>query len=129
VKWDNLRCNRQQVFPELALWERVKDGGPDELASYLEHYPDGTFASLAPTRQNAADVPSSEEARPPAAAPEPADALDFDFWDSIKDSSRPKELSAYLERHPDGHFPNLARARLACSPEDVMAAAEEPLDA
>jgi hypothetical protein len=36
-----------EVSLELALWDSVKDGGPDELASYLEHYPGGTFASLA----------------------------------------------------------------------------------
>jgi len=36
------------------LWESVKDGNPAELESYLEQYPDGTFASLARTRLDAA---------------------------------------------------------------------------
>jgi hypothetical protein len=40
------------------------------------------------------------------------DALDLAFWDAIKDSQAPEELSAYLEQHPDGHFSALARARL-----------------
>ena len=35
-----------EVALELAFWNSVKDGNP-ELATYLERYPDGTFASLA----------------------------------------------------------------------------------
>ena len=35
---------------ELAFWESVKGGTAAELESYLERYPEGTFASLARTR-------------------------------------------------------------------------------
>jgi hypothetical protein len=35
-----------EVALELALWDSVKDGSSAELESYLEQYPDGTFASL-----------------------------------------------------------------------------------
>ena len=51
-----------EVALELSLWESVKDGARAELASYLEHYPDGTFASLARLRQNASEneVPGTE---------------------------------------------------------------------
>ena len=38
------------------------------------------------------------------------------FWESVKDSNRREELEAYLRQHPNGHFADLARARLA-SPE------------
>jgi adenylate cyclase len=39
-----------EVALELALWDSVKDGDRAELESYLEQYPEGTFASLARTR-------------------------------------------------------------------------------
>jgi len=101
-----------EVALELALWDSVKDGSPAELESYLEHYPEGTFASLARTRLDGAAL-----SPPGPAAPMPeevaADALDLAFWNSVKDSDRREELQAYLERHPDGHFAGLARARLS----------------
>jgi adenylate cyclase len=97
-----------EVALELALWDSVKDGSPAELESYLEQYPEGTFASLARTRLDAA-------ADPPASTPEglAAEALDLAFWNSVKDSNRREELQAYLEQHPNGHFAELARARLS----------------
>lgn len=104
-----------EVALELAFWESVKDGSPAELESYLEQYAEGTFATLARTRLDAA-----AHSPAPAAAPTPAeaaaDALDLAFWNSVKDSTRREEIEAYLEQHPDGHFAGLARARLS-SPE------------
>ncbi len=101
-----------EVALELAFWESVKDGSAAELDSYLEKYPQGTFASLARTRRDAAEL---APASPPAApASEPlADPLDLAFWESVKDSDRRQELQAYLDQHPNGHFAGLARARLS----------------
>jgi adenylate cyclase len=97
---------------ELALWESVRDGSASELQTYLEQYPEGTFASLARTRIDAAaSSPQDSATADPA-----ADALDLAFWESVKDSDRREELEAYLRQHPNGHFADLARARLA-SPE------------
>ena len=93
-----------EVALELALWNSVKDGNPDELASYLEHYPEGTFASLARTRQQEYENTTEETV---------ADPLDVAFWDAIKNTQTSEELAAYLERHPEGHFAGLARARLS----------------
>jgi adenylate cyclase len=97
---------------ELAFWESVKDGTAAELESYLERYPEGTFAPLARTRL-ALSSENSPDLAPVATA---ADPLDLAFWDSVKGSSRREELEAYLEQHPHGHFANLARVRLS-SPE------------
>jgi hypothetical protein len=99
---------------ELAFWESVKDGSPAELESYLERYPEGTFAPLARTRLEAAAL-SPEEAAAPAPAESGVDVLDLTFWNSVKDSNRREELEAYLEQHPNGHFAALARARLSSS--------------
>jgi adenylate cyclase len=98
-----------EVALELAMWESVKDGSPAELETYLEQYPDGTFASLARTRLDAA-VHSPADSIPADAA---ADALDLAFWNSVKDSDRREELQTYLDHHPNGHFAGLARARLS----------------
>ena len=99
---------------ELAFWESVKDGSPAELESYLERYPEGTFAPLARARLEAAAL-SSKESPAPAPAENGMDVLDLTFWNSVKDSNRREELEAYLEQHPNGHFSDLARARLSSS--------------
>jgi uncharacterized caspase-like protein len=39
--------------------------------------------------------------------------LELEFWRSIRDSSKPEELSAYLTRFPNGTFASIARARIA----------------
>ena len=56
----------------------------------------------------------------PAPAPTPSGARgtpdlsehDRAFWDQVKDSKNPDELSAYLEQYPKGLYAPLARARL-----------------
>jgi hypothetical protein len=52
---------------------------------------------------------------PPTPEEVAADALDLAFWNSVKDSQRREELQACLEQHPNGHFAELARARLSSS--------------
>ena len=98
-----------EVALELALWDSVEDGDPAELESYLEQYPEGTFASLARTRIDAAALSPAS----PALEEVAVDELDLAFWNSVKDSDRREELQAYLEQHPNGHFAGLARARLS----------------
>jgi hypothetical protein len=104
-----------KVALELALWESVKDGGPAELKAYLGQYPGGTFAALARTRLEASALSSANPAAPPPAEAA-GEALDLAFWNSVKDCRRREEIEAYLAQHPDGHFAELARARLS-SPE------------
>jgi class 3 adenylate cyclase len=94
-----------EVALELALWDSVKDCSPVELESYLEQYPEGTFAVLAKTRL-AATALSPNDPPAPTPADAAADALDLAFWNSVKDSNR-------REEHPNGHFAGLARARLS----------------
>src|ERR1700674_5536686 len=53
-----------EVTLELALWNSVQDGSPAELESYLERYPEGTFASLARTRLDAAALSFAGPAAP-----------------------------------------------------------------
>jgi class 3 adenylate cyclase len=93
---------------ELAFWESVKDGGPGELSTYLDRFPEGTFAALARTRLAGDDG----DGHAGTLAPGP-DAAELAFWDPLKESQQADELNAYLLRYPDGHFAPLARARLA----------------
>jgi hypothetical protein len=46
-------------------------------------------------------------------------ALDLAFWDSVKTSSNPADLQAYLQKFPNGAFVNLARSRLTSLGEAV----------
>jgi adenylate cyclase len=127
---DTELASNNEVALELALWESVKDGGPAELASYLEHYPQGTFASLARTRRNSGeDKAADNQAAKTAESEVTHGALDLAFWDAIKESQRPEELAAYLERHPEGHFAALARAHLSQPVEDDRQDTEQALAA
>jgi hypothetical protein len=109
-----------EVALELGLWDSVKDGGHAELEAYLEQYPDGTFASLARTRLEAGTL-SSVEPDVPTPGEAAAHALDLAFWESVKDSHRREELEAYLAQYPNGHFAELARARLLFSGDNFSA--------
>jgi hypothetical protein len=47
------------------------------------------------------------------AAVTPSSDVELEFWRSIKDSSKPEELNAYLSNYPNGQFKSLALARIA----------------
>ena len=98
--------------PPVHFLSGVDNGRPAELESYLDQYPQGTFASLARTRlEEAAHSPPGPVM--PTAEDAAAAALDLAFWESVKDSNRREEIQAYLDQHLNGHFAGLARARLA----------------
>ncbi len=44
---------------------------------------------------------------------ETADAVELEFWKSVKDSEHPEDLRAYLERYPEGAFAGLAESKLS----------------
>ena len=74
-----------------------------------------------------ASAASIEAKAPPKPAPKPSDTTEKDtietvFWSTIKDTDQPAELEAYLKRYKNGHFVDLARARLAAITADAPAA-------
>jgi hypothetical protein len=105
----------------------VKDGTPAEFESYLEKYPEGTFASLARTRLEAAARSSEVSPEPEAASSElSADseaALELAFWESVKDGT-PGELETYLDKYPEGTFASLARTRMEAAAQSAEGSAE-----
>jgi adenylate cyclase len=38
--------------------------------------------------------------------------LEITYWESVKDSEDTAMFRSYLEKYPDGHFKELAKARL-----------------
>ena len=67
--------------------------------------------SAAPPRDAEADLPSISEDAALAPASDPQ-AVEIEFWDSIKNSTLASEYEAYLEQYPEGAFVALARVRL-----------------
>ena len=60
----------------------------------------------------AADAPAATTVA--SAAPTvAASAMEVEFWRSVKDSSKPEELNAYLTSYPNGAFKALALGRIA----------------
>jgi peptidoglycan hydrolase-like protein with peptidoglycan-binding domain len=49
----------------------------------------------------------------PAATTSSGSDVELEFWRSIKESSKPEELNAYLTNYPNGQFKSLALARIA----------------
>ena len=70
----------------------------------------------APLADAVADIPSLSDIAPVAPAVDPQ-AVEIEFWDSIKNSVRADEYEAYVEQYPEGSFAALARTRLAAIAE------------
>jgi hypothetical protein len=70
------------------------------------------------------DIPSLTEGEPVALDPQ---AVEIEFWDSIKNSIRADEYEAYLEQYPQGNFVALARVRLEAIKQDA-ASMRDPQD-
>ena len=93
----------------------------------------GTWFSLADPLGARPSKPVAIESARPAGSFE-----EYAFWDSVKQASDPAELRAFLEKHPQGLFHELAQARLEgllaaqqrrSEEEEAMAKAAEALQA
>ena len=68
-----------------------------------------------------ADVPSLSEGEGEALAPaSDPQAVEIEFWDSIKNSTLASEYEAYLEQYPEGNFVALAQVRLEAIKQDAV---------
>jgi class 3 adenylate cyclase len=65
------------------------------------------------------EIPSLSDDEPVAPASDPQ-AVEIEFWDSIKNSTRSEEYEAYLEEYPEGSFAALARVRLEAIKRDAI---------
>jgi adenylate cyclase len=65
------------------------------------------------------DIPSLSEGEPTTSVVDPQ-AVEIEFWDSIKNSVLANEYEAYLEQYPEGSFVALARVRLEAIKQDAV---------
>jgi len=91
---------------ELAFWDSITDSAAAaDYVAYLERYPTGNFSALARTRlirlTTGDTVGNGDEVK-----------LEISYWESVKDSDDRAMFRSYLEKYPDGHFKELAEARL-----------------
>lgn len=49
------------------------------------------------------------------------EAVEIEFWDSIKNSTLASEYEAYLDQYPEGNFASLARVRVQAIAEHSTA--------
>jgi hypothetical protein len=105
-----------EVALELALWESVKDGSHAELEAYLEQYPNGTFASLARRRLGQALCPLHQPIRRhPRRQPRTRSILRSGTPSKTPTAGRSWK---HIWHNTNGHFAELARARLSSPKED-----------
>ncbi len=52
--------------------------------------------------------------------------IEREFWASVRDSSRPDDIQAYLDKYPNGNFAPLARNRLDALVRPARVATSEP---
>ena len=67
----------------------------------------------------------------PAAGPS-ADmtlGIEREFWASVRDSNRPEDIRAYLDKYPNGNFASLAKNKLDALVRPTRIAASEPAPA
>jgi adenylate cyclase len=75
--------------------------------------------SVPPSPDVEADIPSLSEGESIAPASDPQ-AVEIEFWDSIKNSILANEYEAYLEQYPEGSFVAIARLRLEAIREHAV---------
>jgi hypothetical protein len=100
----------KNIAQPVRVYRLVLDGRGSELRS---------SQSVTPAPDVAADIPSLSEGEPIAPASDPQ-AVEIEFWDSIKNSILANEYEAYLEQYPEGNFVALARVRLEAITKDAV---------
>jgi adenylate cyclase len=67
----------------------------------------GSSPSATPSPDVEVNIPSLSEDEPTAPASDPQ-AVEIEFWDSIKNSILASEYEAYLEQYPEGSSPGIS---------------------
>ena len=102
--------NVKNIAQPVRVYRLVLSGRGPELRS---------SPAATPSPAVEADIPSLPEDEPVAPASDPQ-AVEIEFWDSIKNSVLDDEYEAYLDQYPEGSFVALARDRLEAIRQDSV---------
>lgn len=92
---------------ELEQWKSIQESGnPDDFADFLDHFPNGTFASIAKVRLKA--LRNATTSIDPALVHE-----QNTVWEAIKGANSTALLEAFLQSYPDSNHGAQARILLA----------------
>jgi eukaryotic-like serine/threonine-protein kinase len=99
---------------EVEFWDGVKDSDdPDDIALYLEQFPQGAFVAQARKRIAELGGGAAPAPAPAGAAVPPGSEAEKEFWEGVKDSDDPDDIALYLEQFPQGVFIAEAKKRIA----------------
>lgn len=101
-------CDRPLRFELIQTADLTQWKGDREDENWKGLVADISVALSGTRQESASPAPDAEPA-----APAQDDSIEAVFWSTIKDTTEPAELEAYLKRYKNGHFVDLARARLA----------------
>jgi hypothetical protein len=110
-------------LPVEIMFKRVREGVERETRKLQTPWDSSSLKG-----DFAFNASSARAATAPAAGPS-ADAtmqMEREFWVSVRDSSRPEDIRAYLDKYPNGNFAPLARNKLDALVRPTRVAAAEP---
>ncbi|MGZ5086338.1 MAG: caspase family protein [Usitatibacter sp.] len=112
-------------LPAEIMFKRVREGVERETRKLQTPWDssslkgDFTFASTTGARPGASAAASGPSA-------DMTLQIEREFWVSVRDSARPEDIRAYLDKYPNGSFAALAKNRLDALVRPVRVAAAEP---
>lgn len=105
---------------EQQYWDAVKNSNRlSDFQDYLNSYPNGQYAAVARLRINQlggsiSSTASSPGFNNPSYGPPSASAnVEQQYWDAIKNSTRPEDFQSYLRDYPNGQFVPIARLKMS----------------
>jgi adenylate cyclase len=101
----------KNIAQPIRVFRLILDGQKSEAPRTIESVP--------PLSDVEVDIPSLSEGAQVALTSD-SQAVEIEFWDSIKNSVSASEYEAYLEQYPEGSFAALARLRLEAISKDAL---------
>jgi hypothetical protein len=115
-------------LPVEIMFKRVREGVERETRKLQTHWDSSSLKGDFAFNSSGA---RSASAAAPAAGPS-ADmtlGIEREFWVSVRDSNRPEDIRAYLDKYPNGNFASLAKNKLDQLVRPTRIAASEPAPA
>jgi hypothetical protein len=101
---------------EEQFWDAVKNSSrAQDFQSYLDTYPNGRYVPVARLKISQLGGSSNSTSGPPPFQPSGTSgtsAVEQQFWDAVKNSSRVQDFQSYLDSYPSGQYVPLARLKI-----------------